>query len=66
MNGATARGAAMGQNGHRIDYAGVVLFCYCHPSPASPDKKSPTHKRVGVEEQRQSSYLRFEDVFVSM
>ena len=28
----------MGQNGHRIDYAGVVLFCYPPRSPALPDK----------------------------
>jgi hypothetical protein len=31
----------MGQNGHRIDYAGVVLFS-CPPHlPALLDKKSP-------------------------
>ena len=42
MNRSTARGAAMGQNGHRIHYAGVVLFYYPPHSPALPDKKSPT------------------------
>jgi hypothetical protein len=41
MNGATARGAAMGQNGHRIDYAGVVLFSYPPRYPVLLDKKSP-------------------------
>jgi hypothetical protein len=55
MNGATARGAVMGQNRNGIDQAGAVLFRYPPHSPALPDKKSPIHKRVGVVKQRQSS-----------
>jgi len=31
----------MSQNGHRIDDAEIVLFCYPPHSPALPDKKSP-------------------------
>jgi hypothetical protein len=39
---ATAPSAAIRQNGHRIDHAGLVLFCYPPHSPALPDKRSPT------------------------
>jgi hypothetical protein len=34
MDGATAPGAAMSQNGHRMDDEGVVLSCYPPYSPA--------------------------------
>ena len=36
----------MGQNGYRIDHAGVVLLCNPPHSPAVPDTKSPTQNIV--------------------